>query len=65
MDVHIDELRSTVDTVDGDALLTPQTLDRIVRSVLRALANEQRARDSLSEEIDMRSVVEQQRGGER
>lgn len=61
MDVHIDELHTTVDTIDGSALLTPQTLERIVRAVLLALDNQQRSRETLRRELDTGSVVEQQR----
>ncbi len=65
MDVRIDELYSTVDTIDGNALLTPETLDRIVRAVLQALANQERGRETLRADLDTRSIVEQQRGGKR
>ena len=37
MDVHIGEIVSTVRAVDGDALLAPQTLEKIVQAVLRAV----------------------------
>lgn len=37
MDVEIGEVVSTVRAVDGDGLLAPQTLDRIVRAVLRVV----------------------------
>jgi len=37
MEVHIGELVSTVRAVDGDALLTPQTLQKIVEVVLKAI----------------------------
>jgi hypothetical protein len=37
MQVEINEVVSTVRTVDGDALLTPQTLNRIVAAVLNAV----------------------------
>jgi hypothetical protein len=65
MDVRIDELHSTVDAIDGDALLTPETLDRIVRAVLRALEHDERGRQTLRSDLDTRSIVEQQRGGGR
>jgi len=65
VDVRIDELYSTVDTIDGNALLTPETLDRIVRAVLQALANQERGRETLRADLDTRSIVEQQRGGKR
>ena len=37
MEIHIEEIVSTVRAVDGEALLAPQTLERIVRAVLRAV----------------------------
>jgi hypothetical protein len=37
MEVEIGDLRSTVRAVDGDALLSPSTLERIVRIVLQAV----------------------------
>jgi hypothetical protein len=37
MDVEIGDLTSTVQAVDGDVLLAPQTLEKIVRAVLRAV----------------------------
>ena len=63
-DVRIDELHSTVDTVDGAALLTPELLDRIVETVLGELQTRERGAQALRSELDMRSIVEQQRGGE-
>lgn len=37
MEVEIGDLKSTVRAVDGDALLSPPTLERIVRIVLQAI----------------------------
>ena len=37
MQVEINEVVSTARAVDGDALLAPQTLNRIVAAVLQAL----------------------------
>jgi hypothetical protein len=48
MDVYISEMRSTVRAVDGDSLLTPELLDRIVRAVLARLVDE-RDRDRRGE----------------
>ena len=42
MEVQIGDLASTVRAVDGDSLLTPQTLEKIVRAVLQAV-NDQEA----------------------
>lgn len=48
MEVEINNLSSTVQAVDGDALLSPRTLERIVRVVLQAIddrdAHRQRVR---------------------
>jgi hypothetical protein len=45
MDVTIGEVASTVHTVDGDALLDPRTMQRIVAAVLQAV-REQEAHDA-------------------
>lgn len=48
MEVRIGELVSTVHAVDGDAPLSPRTMEAIVRAVLRAVdereAHERRVR---------------------
>ena len=41
MEVQIQRLQSTVQAVDGDVPLSPQTMDKIVNAVLEAL-NDQR-----------------------
>jgi hypothetical protein len=42
MDVQINDLQSTVRAVDSDSLLSPQTMEKIVRVVLQAV-NDQEA----------------------
>ena len=42
MEVNISEVVSTIHAVDSDSLLTPQTLEKIVRIVIEAV-NEQEA----------------------
>ena len=42
MEVQIQRLESTVQAFDGDAALSPQTMDKIVRAVLQAV-NDQEA----------------------
>lgn len=37
MEVEIGNVASTVRAVDGDALLTPKTMDKIIRAVLEAM----------------------------
>ncbi len=48
MEVQINDLVSTVRAVDGDSLLAPQTMEKIVRVVLQAVheqeAHRQRVR---------------------
>ncbi len=44
MDVNIGDIITTVHAVDGDSLLTPQTLEQIVRVVLEAVREEEEHR---------------------
>ncbi len=41
MDVNIGDMVSTVRTVDGDTLLAPQTLTKIVQVVLQAVREQE------------------------
>ncbi len=62
MEVEIGNIASTVRAVDGDALLAPKTLDKIVRAVLEAVKehedhgkrarSERRITDGVSHERD-------------
>lgn len=61
--VRVEELQSTVDVVDGAALLTPPVLDHVVRAVLQALDRQTDQRATIRATVDLRSVVEQQRQG--
>jgi hypothetical protein len=64
MEVHIGDVQSTVRAVDSDALLSPQTLEKIVRMVLQAVHDqeahrqrvraEQRITSGVSHELDER-----------
>ncbi len=45
MDVEIGEIASTVRTVDGSSLLSPEVMERVVRAVLQAVEDKQ-ARDA-------------------
>jgi hypothetical protein len=65
MDVQIDELTSTVEVVDREALLSPELLARIVAAVRASLAAERRLERDRAQDVDVRSVVEQQRAGRR
>jgi hypothetical protein len=50
MDVEIGEVVSSVRAVDGDALLSAPTMERIVRAVLRAMSEEERHRERVESE---------------
>lgn len=65
MDVEIGEVTSTVDVVDGETLLSPEILARIVAAVRAGLLAERRQQHDRAEDTDFRSVVEQQRAGRR
>jgi hypothetical protein len=65
MDVRIDELHSTVDTVGTDALLSPEVVAHIVAAVRATLAREAAAGRDRAADLDTRSVVDQQRAGRR
>jgi len=65
MDVHIGEIVSTVRAVDGDALLAPQTLEKIVRAVLRAVEEREAHACRVKAEQRVTSGVRQEQvGGE-
>lgn len=65
MDIHIGEVVSNVRAVDGDALLSPQTLEKIVEAVLRAVREQEahRARVEAERRITGGVREEQERGG--
>lgn len=62
MDVQIGDVTSTVRAVDGDSLLAPQTMEKIVRIVLQAVKDqdehgkrvraEQRVTGGVSKELE-------------
>ncbi len=64
MEVQINDLTSTVRAVDGDTLLSPQTMEKIVRVVLQAVEErdahrlrvraEQRITSGVSHELEER-----------
>jgi len=65
MDVHIGDIVSTVRTVDGDSLLAPQTLTKIVEVVLLAVweQEEHRARVRAEQRISGELFDEQEAEG--
>jgi hypothetical protein len=50
MEVHINEIASTVRAMDGDALLSPQTMEKILCAVLRAVEEREQYRDRVRAE---------------
>jgi hypothetical protein len=57
MDIQIGELNSTIDTVDNASPALQQT----VKAVLEALKEQQEKQRALNADLDMRSIIEQQR----
>lgn len=50
MEVHIDDVVSTVRTVDGDALLSPNVMRQILSVVLKAVREERAHAERLRQE---------------
>jgi hypothetical protein len=50
MEVHIEEVQSTVQAVDGASVLAPQTLQKIVDVVMRAVEEREAHRDRVKAE---------------
>jgi len=57
MDVQINDLMSTVQAVDGDSLLTPQTMEKIVCIVLQAVNDQEAYRQRVRDERRIPSGV--------
>ena len=65
MQVEINEVVSTVRALDGDALLAPQTLTRIVNAVMKAMEEVESHRHRVRAETQVTGGVaaEQRKGG--
>ena len=63
MDVQIEQLTSSVDVADGGSLLSPDVLRRIVAAVKAELEREAANEQVRTQDLDTRSIVDQQRGG--
>lgn len=63
MSVHIGEFVNTVRAIDGDALLEPQTLEKIVRAVLRAVEEREAHACRVKAEQRVTSGVRQEQEG--
>lgn len=55
MDVHVDEMNSTVRATDAQTLLSPQMLEQIIKAVLERLREEQAYERRVADERDIRS----------
>lgn len=53
MQVEINEVVSTVRAIDGEALLSPQTLSRIVAAVINAMEDVESHRDRVRAETEV------------
>ena len=60
MEININEVTSTVRAVDGDALLAPATLHRIVDAVLVAVRDREEHRERVDAERRLDSVWAEQ-----
>ena len=54
MDVIFNEMTSTVRTMDSQAMLHPQVLERIIQAVLAKVKEHQKHEDAIKEERKMR-----------
>ncbi len=60
MDVQINEVQSTVRAVDGDSLLSPATLQRIINVVLQAVNDQESHRQRVRAEQRITRGVSQE-----
>lgn len=50
MEVHIDEMQSSVRAVDGTSLLSPQVMQKIIEAVMKAVEEREAHRDRVKSE---------------
>ncbi|MBV9927288.1 MAG: hypothetical protein JOZ96_19880 [Acidobacteria bacterium] len=58
MEVHIDEMQSSVRAVDGNSLLAPETLQKIVAVVMKAVEEREAHRDRVKSEQSTNGATE-------
>jgi hypothetical protein len=61
MHVEIQELHTEVEVTDSQSVLAPAVLAQVVAAVIAELDKRDRAGQERGSELDLRSVVEQQR----
>ena len=61
MPVQINEIVTTVDVVEPQSVLDPAVLEQVVQAVIAELDRRQQAGRARRPELDLRSVVQQQR----
>jgi hypothetical protein len=57
MNIHIENAIGTVKAIDGDSLLSPQTLERIICAVLNAMDERQLRKDRTTADTSVTAGV--------
>ena len=57
MNIHIENAIGTVKAIDGDSLLSPQTLERIISAVLNAMDERQLRNDRTTADTSVTAGV--------
>jgi hypothetical protein len=57
MDIHIENAIGTVKAIDGDSLISPQTLERIISAVLNAMDERQLRKDRTTADTSVTAGV--------
>jgi len=65
MDVQIEDLISTVRSVDSDSLLAPQTMKKILEAVMQAVEEREEHRDRVRAEQHVSGGVSEELLGDR
>jgi hypothetical protein len=65
MAIDIRELHSQIDVMDPGAMIGEEMMEQIVQRVLHELEHRLERAATSHSETDMRSIVDQQRGGRR
>jgi hypothetical protein len=63
VDVHIGEMHSTVRAVDGESLVSPEVMDRLVRATLARIDEQGQRRRQADDDTMLRPAPDAGRGG--